>query len=205
MCRCFVIVVQTVWAVVKHQTAESIVQDRLPTAQLERSEFVNHSRLFHTHRQTRWSPEACCPLLVTINSTLFHTCSSTVALYWLQQRLYPLACRMMLLLPATLHPCWLSNRRQQEGSESPRRDYIRWLNRTPYTHLFLLKEPSALTTECHESLQLCSVNVFANVEARFERVLDVQRGWLWFVLLFSLERIGLKMNMKKKISNFFLN
>lgn len=51
----------------------------------------------------------------------------------------------------------------------------------------LLEQPGALLTQGHEAFQLCVVDVLADVQGVFERVLDVQRGHLRLVLLSALE------------------
>lgn len=72
---------------------------------------------------------------------------------------------------------------QQEGSQTPRRGAA-----CGGDGFALLEQPGALLTQSHEAVQLCGVNVLADVQGGFERVLDVQRGHLWLVLLFALER-----------------
>lgn len=51
----------------------------------------------------------------------------------------------------------------------------------------LLEQPGALPTQGHKTFQLCGIDVLADVQGVFKRVLDVQRGHLWLVLLSALE------------------
>lgn len=109
-----------------------------------------------------------------------------VILQGVQQALDPLTGRLPFPFLATFDPCDLGG--QEEGGESPRRGSLSFVTPCGCVGFTLLEQPGALLTQSHETFELRGVDVLADVQRGFERVLDVQRDYRRLVLLFALKK-----------------
>lgn len=109
-----------------------------------------------------------------------------VILQRFQQGPDPLAGWLPSPLFATFDLCDLGG--LEKGSEAPRSGSVPCGATCGRGGFTLLEQPGALPTQSHEAPQLRGVDILADVQRGFKRVLDVQRGDLRLVLLFALER-----------------